>query len=234
MGQLVGGAIGGVERALRRLRRAWPVLLALAVVNSLGSLLNDDLTLWSRVGGAGATGLRLADNSLTTAAFGGLLLCLLLGWARPAWLLTLALLTTTTLELLYSAVMLVATLPLYPAGGEGFTLLLDGVIVWAINLLLFAIWYWTLDGGGPERRHQAPLARLDFLFPLQVNAVPGHEGWQPHFVDYVFLAFGSSTAFSATDTLVVTRRAKALTMVQATISLLTITIVTARAVNIIQ
>jgi uncharacterized membrane protein len=148
--------------------------------------------------------------------------------------LTLALLANTTVELLYSAVMLVVTLPLYPAGGEGFTLLLDGVIVWAINLLLFAIWYWMLDGGGPDRRHQVPLAGLDFLFPLQVNVVPGREGWQPHFVDYLFLAFGASTAFSATDTLIVTRRAKALTMLQAAVSLLTITIVTARAVNIIQ
>jgi hypothetical protein len=234
MGQLAGGVIGGVWRALRRLQHAWHVLLALAVVNALDSLLTDDLTLWTRLSGPDAPGPHLVDASLTTALFVALVVSLLLGWARLAWLLTLGLLASTTLQLIYSVVMLVATLPFYPEGVGAFTLLLDGMIVWTINVLIFAIWYWTLDGGGPERRHAAPLAALDFLFPLQVNAIPGHEGWQPHFLDYLFLAFGSSTAFSATDTLIVSRRAKALTMLQAAISLLTITIVTARAVNIIR
>jgi hypothetical protein len=130
--------------------------------------------------------------------------------------------------------MLVVTLPRYSEGEGAFALLLDAVTIWTINVLLFAIWYWTLDGGGPERRRLATLAMLDFLFPLQASPIPGHEGWQPHFLDYLFLAFGASTAFGPTDTVIVTRRAKALTIVQASISLLTLTIVTARAVNIIR
>jgi hypothetical protein len=234
MGQLIGGAIGWVRRALRRLQHAWPVLLALAVVNTFESLLSDDLTVWSRLDPSTATGSSSTDFSPTNAVFVALLLCLLLGWERPVWLLTLALLAIATLELLFSAVMLVVTLPRYPAGVEGFALLSDGVMVWAINVLLFAIWYWVLDGGGPDRRAHAPLAQRDFLFPLQLDPIPGREGWRPHVIDYLFLAFNTSAAFSATDTLIVTGRAKALTMVQAAISLVTITVVTARAVNIIQ
>jgi hypothetical protein len=234
MGQLVGGAIGWVWQALRRLQRAWSVLLALAVVNVFESLLSDELTVWGRLDDFGPVEPGATDFSPTTAVFVALLLCLLLGWARPAWFLTLTLLASATLELLFSAAMLVVTLPRYPAGVEGFALLRDGVVVWAINVLLFAIWYWALDGGGPDRRPHAPPAALDFLFPLQANPVPGREGWRPTVIDYLFLAFGTSTAFSATDTLIVTGRAKALTMVQAAISLVTLTVVTARAVNIIQ
>jgi hypothetical protein len=223
-----------VGQALRRPAQAWHVVLALFLLNLLDSTLAEDLPLWSRLTGTDAVSTRLIDDWLPNVLLVLLLLSLVAGWTRLARWFMLGLLGVTTLQLLYSAVMLVVTLPRYPEGEDAFSLLVDALSVWTVNLLLFALWYWTLDGGGPRQRQHAPPAARDFLFPLQINPIAGHEDWQPHFVDYLFAAFSASTAFSPTDTLIVTRRAKALTMLQATISLLTITVVTARAVNIIR
>jgi hypothetical protein len=234
MEQPAGRVRGDAWLGPRWIGRAWHALAALVAVGALDGLLTDEVTLWARLAGHATAPARLIDAALTGVLVVGLLLSLLAGRARLARRLMLGLLALTTLQLAYSAVMLVATLPDYREGVGAVALLLDAVIVWAINLLLFALWHWMLDGGGPDRRLNAPLAARDLLFPLQVTAVPGHEGWQPHFLDYLFAAFNATTAFSATDTMIVTRRAKALTMTQAAISLLTITIVTARAVNIIR
>jgi hypothetical protein len=234
MQQLAGRLSGDAWWRSGRLGRAWHALVALVVVSALDGVLTDELTLWSRLIGPDTATPRLVGATLTAALMALLLMSLLTGRARLARRLMLGLLGLTTLQLLFSAVMLVAKLPDYREGAGAFALLLDAVIVWTITVALFALWYWMLDGGGPDRRLRAPAATLGFLFPLQVNAVPGHANWRPLFIDYLFLAFNASMAFSATDTLIVTGRAKALTMLQAAISLLTITIVTARAVNIIR
>ena len=111
--------------------------------------------------------------------------------------------------------------------------------LWICNLLIFACWYWRLDAGGP---HQRALRRSHtdgaFLFPQMVldpdlRREMGEDQWRPGFVDYLFLAFNTSTAFSPTDVPVLSRWAKVLMMLQATISLGTIAILAARAVNIL-
>jgi hypothetical protein len=109
------------------------------------------------------------------------------------------------------------------------------------NVLVFALWYWRLDGGGPYRRDQrAGHETGAFLFPQMTRdgeqgweATEDGERWSPLFVDYLFLAFNTSTAFSPTDTPVLSRWAKVMTMIQSSISLAVVVILAARAVNIL-
>lgn len=118
------------------------------------------------------------------------------------------------------------------AGTNGKELLFDALKIWVINIAAFALWYWTLDRGGPAARGLTRRCKPDFLFAQATIEEPG-EPWSPGFVDYLFLAFTNATAFSPTDTLPLSRRAKLLMMVQSGISLLTIALVAARAVNIL-
>jgi hypothetical protein len=103
--------------------------------------------------------------------------------------------------------------------------------LWISNILVFASWYWRLDAGGPNQRDlRGEHTEGAFLFP-QMSL--GDRDWMPGFVDYLFLAFNTSTAFSPTDVPVLSRWAKGTMMVQSTISLSTLVLVAARAVNIL-
>jgi hypothetical protein len=116
---------------------------------------------------------------------------------------------------------------------NGKALLVDALDIWAINVIAFALWYWSMDHGGPAARGLSCRTMIDFLFPqLSMDSEEAKE-WSPGFVDYLFLSYTNATAFSPTDTLPLTARAKALMMVQSAISLLTIALVAARAVNIL-
>ena len=118
-------------------------------------------------------------------------------------------------------------------------LLRSAAAVWVSNFLVFASWYWRLDGGGPHARAMTR-GHTDgaFLFPQmtmhpEAKSAAVEEEWQAKFVDYVFLAFNTSTPFSPTDVPVLSRWAKLLMMVQALISLLVIALLAGRAVNIL-
>jgi amino acid transporter len=118
-------------------------------------------------------------------------------------------------------------------------LLRASAALWISNILIFASWYWRLDAGGPHAREKRG-AHTDgaFLFPQmtlnrQARLDMGEQDWSPGFVDYLFLAFNTSTAFSPTDCPVLTRWAKVLMMVQSLISLATVVLLAARAVNIL-
>ncbi len=118
-------------------------------------------------------------------------------------------------------------------------LLRSAAALWVSNFLVFASWYWRLDGGGPHQRALTP-GHTDgaFLFPQmtmhpEAKSAAGEEEWEPNFVDYLFLAFNTSTAFSPTDVPVLSRWAKILMMIQAMISLLVLALLAGRAVNIL-
>lgn len=113
-------------------------------------------------------------------------------------------------------------------------LLRSSAALWMTNVLVFALWYWRLDAGGPHARDQRP-GHPDgaFLFPQMTLDAPGAPLWSPHFLDYLFLAFNTSTALSPTDTAVLSRWAKLLMMLQAGISLTVLVLLAARAVNIL-
>ena len=114
------------------------------------------------------------------------------------------------------------------------TLLRSASTLWFTNILVFALWYWKLDAGGPLKRERAlDRSASDFLFPQMLTAEGRDSSWSPHFIDYLFLAFNTSTAFSPTDTAVLSRWAKLGMMLQSLISLTIIAFLAARAVNIL-
>jgi len=115
----------------------------------------------------------------------------------------------------------------------GVQLLSSSVAAWATNVLLFSLVYWRLDRGGPEARVSHMNTRPDWLFPQQTAPEFAPPDWHPTFVDYLFLAFDTATAFSPTDALPLTSRAKVLMMLESIISLVTIIAVAARAINIL-
>jgi hypothetical protein len=113
----------------------------------------------------------------------------------------------------------------------GTTLLLDALNIWVTNVVAFALWFWGTDRGGPAVRSLKPSQTPDFLFPQMT--LSDAQPFSPGFIDYLFLSFTNATAFSPTDTLPLSARAKLLMMAEAMISLLTVALVAARAVNIL-
>jgi hypothetical protein len=111
-------------------------------------------------------------------------------------------------------------------------LLLGGAEIWAVNTILFALWYWEYDRGGPASRAYGDRDIPDFLFPQMTDPKLARD-WEPIFIDYFFVSFTNSTAFSPTDTMPLSRWAKALFMIQSGISLVTVALIAARAVNIL-
>lgn len=168
------------------------------------------------------------------------------GYAHLNQLLGTIVTGIVTAAMIGSLALLVRALPEHKESPTA--LLISAVSLWITNILIFALWYWRLDAGGPNRRD----ARIGhptgaFLFPQMTidrgAKTPANiagdladvklEAWSPEFIDYLFIAFNTSTAFSPTDTPVLSRWAKVLTMLQATISLAVIALLAARSVNIL-
>jgi hypothetical protein len=117
---------------------------------------------------------------------------------------------------------------------SGRTLLLDAVNIWATNLIIFALWFWALDRGGPAGQILGTGRGKDFQFTQQQpGSTTRFPNWSPGFIDYLFLAFTNATAFSPADTFPLTIRAKLLMMAESGISLVTIALVASRAVGIL-
>jgi hypothetical protein len=154
--------------------------------------------------------------------------------ARAHRLASILLITAVNVANVASLVLLVGGLL---GGGnkrEGQALILAAAHIWLTNILVFGLWYWELDRGGPSARCRVTHREPDFLFPQMATPGAAPRGWAPAFGDYLYVAFTNATAFSPTDVLPLTPWAKALMAVQALASLLTVALVAARAVNILQ
>jgi hypothetical protein len=117
---------------------------------------------------------------------------------------------------------------------DGLQLLSSSIAVWAANVVTFSLLYWQLDRGGPAARAGPAPARPDWTFPADQAPEGGvAPGWRPQFIDYLFLGFSTATAFSTTDALPLTGRAKFAMMVESSISLATLVVVGARAINVL-
>src|SRR5271156_6654392 len=142
-----------------------------------------------------------------------------------------------TADMVLSLGLLIAALPSHKQQPK--EMLISAAALWITNVLVFASWYWRLDAGGPRARELRGVHTDGaFLFPQmtldqQAKREMGEQCWSPGFVDYLFLAFNTSTAFSPTDSPVLSRWAKVLMMVQSLISLATVALLAARAVNIL-
>ena len=139
-----------------------------------------------------------------------------------------------TVALVLSLALLIVALPSHQE--QPLELMRSAAALWVTNVLVFALWYWRLDAGGPHAREARTLhTEGAFFFPQMMQGAPGvaSRSWSPGFVDYLFIAFNTSTAFSPTDTPVLSRWAKVLSMLQALISLSVVAILAARAVGML-
>jgi uncharacterized membrane protein len=154
---------------------------------------------------------------------------------KKAYVIGLVLSEAITTALVISLTLLIRALPAHKV--EPVQLLRSAGSLWISNVLVFAVWYWRLDAGGPYQREKVSFHhRGAFLFPqmaLHQDSPTRPDSWQPRFIDYLFLSFNTSTALSPTDTAVLSRWAKALMMLQSAISLTIIVLLAARAVNIL-
>jgi hypothetical protein len=201
----------------------WPAIVALLVIGVLLTLVSDQLTI-------GPSWLPLAIILVLTVPLTIATLLEQHDWRRR---LVFAGLITSTVGVTSSTFLLIRQLLEGEANGS--YLLTGSGAIWVANLVTFALWYWEIDGGGPSERRMDGHVSTDFLFPqLQVGDGTSSGGWAPLFLDYLFVAFNASTAFSPTDTLILSRRVKVLMMIQALTSLVTVGVIAARAINILR
>jgi len=201
----------------RRRPRRWPPLLAALAIGLILLVTADRLGGWP----AWLPLALVPILSLPAAA------ARVRGRHRLARGLILILLLAMTALVMLSAFFLVTTLTRGTTAAAA--LLLDAALIWVANIVLFALWYWEVDCGGPTARHRDGYHCVDFVFPQE--AIGSAEGWSPEFVDYLFLAFNTGTAFSPTDTMVLSHRAKLLMMAQSIVSLVVVAVLAARAIN---
>jgi hypothetical protein len=154
--------------------------------------------------------------------------------SRAIRLLGLTLAALLSLANAYSVARLVVDLVQGTEGNNAGPLLITGGIIWLINVIVFALWYWEFDRGGPVARAQALRMYPDFQFVQMASPQLAPPGWEPTFADYLYLAFTNATAFSPTDTMPLSRWAKMGMTVQASVSIVTVALVVARAVNILR
>jgi uncharacterized membrane protein len=216
-----------MTNAPNRLEPRWPAMLALLAVGGLRLALPESLSV-----GPGWLLITLVAVLIIPTV-----------WARQRGLdnlnkvLGYVLTSIVTLDMIWSLYLLIAALPLHKESPQD--LLLSATALWITNILVFASWYWRLDAGGPRARELRGVHTDGaFLFPQmtldqQAKRDMGEQCWSPGFVDYLFLAFNTSTAFSPTDCPVLSRWAKLMMMVQALISFATVALLAARAVNIL-
>jgi hypothetical protein len=128
---------------------------------------------------------------------------------------------------------MIGAITLRPSSGNAFSLLSSSVAIWVANVLTFSLLYWQIDQGGPYARASKSTQKPDWVFPQPATPEDLPPDWRPLFLDYLYLGYNTATAFSPTDALPLTHRAKMLMTIESTISLLTMVIILARAINVI-
>lgn len=205
----------------------WPVAIAIVVAIGLQVALPDRLSLLNRWV---LPGLELA-----------LLAALIVAAprrfsreSRPLRVASLMLSGLITVANGWSAALLVIGLVAGQEGADAGPLLSTGAAIWLTNVIAFALWYWQFDRGGPAARAHARKLLPDFQFVQMQNPELASPDWEPGFLDYLYLSFTNATAFSPTDVMPLSRWAKMTMLAQSLVSLVTVALVIARAVNILK
>jgi uncharacterized membrane protein len=203
---------GGVGR--------WPGAVALLCIGASYLALSDYVTVVPR----------LWLPALMTVLVVALLTAHAGGRYRLARTISFVLLGVVTASLVLREFFLVSTLS--ERSASAFSVLVDAVLIWAGTVVAFAVWYWEMDGGGPDERMRDAHASEDFLFP-QMEQHDGKRaiGWTPSFLDYLFVSFTTGTTFGPTDTPLLSGRVKILTVIQAVLSLVVVIVLVAWAVG---
>ncbi len=217
-------------QAIKRVKQEasrWPALVALVAIGAANTILSDRLTL-------GPSWLIIPLLALLIIPA---IVTRLTGNHPLNHILMLCLCLLVTLEEIVSIGLLLASLP--DKSIPATSLLRDAGLLWTTNIVVFGLWYWQTDAGGPyARSHESGSdyhEKAELFFP-QLTVIPGrpvYADWRPDFLDYLFVSFNTSTAFSPTDTPVFSSRIKILSMVQAILSLVTLATLAARAINIL-
>jgi uncharacterized membrane protein len=214
------GRVGrqGLSRARRGVPR-WPAAVALLAIGASYIVLSEYVTLGPRVWLPGLVTI-LVVPLLSAQAWGRY---------RLARAISLVLLGVVTASVVLRVFFLVSTLP--GRGASGLSVLVDSTLIWLSNVVTFAVWYWEIDSGALAEHRVDTRAGEDFLFPQDQQGGRENTGWSPGFLDYLFVAFNTSMAFSPTDTAVLSRRAKVLTVVQSLLSLVVVLVLVGWAVD---
>lgn len=151
-------------------------------------------------------------------------------WIRHV---TIGLIALMTLANVVSMALLVHRL-LSSNVSQGRSLIYSAVAVWLTNVIVYGLWFWEVDRGGPHRRASGEKLLPDIQFPQMENPSLAPEHWRPRFTDYLYTSFANGTSFAPADAMPLTLRAKALFTSESVVSLITIAVVAARAVNILK
>jgi hypothetical protein len=206
----------------------WPVALAILAVIFLLAVLPERIRLfpaWVTYVAGFAVLVPIGAVGLTAARA---------LWLRVERTVTMLFFLGTGLCTLANLANLISGIVGRSAEMGGLQLLASSIAVWVTNVFMFSMLYWQIDRGGPEARANDASTRPDWLFPQEEAPVDDvAHGWQPTFIDYLYLSYSTATAFSTTDAMPLTPRAKLLMMLESSIALVTIVIVASRAINVL-
>ncbi len=221
-------------------RRKGPGLIALAMVGIINWIVSDVLNFSSLVsqldidmsGFKQIANVLLPEFGLFGALFVVAAICWLFDWDRLTRAIFFIANGIATFLVANYSFDLLFSITKRSGNRDAAFLLIDAVLVWLMNLIVFTIWYWMLDRGGPDRRGTSHEGRRDWLFPQDQSSVEGWEDWKPGFTDYVYAAFAYSASFGPNDTQMLSQRFKILSMTQTMLSLMVVVMIAARAINL--
>ena len=216
----------GPAQALR-IEPRWPVALAVVAVAVLLTMLPERVRVfpvWVPYVLGIALIVPMAAVTLTAAPG---------RWRRIERTVTVLFFVVAASGMIANLTYLIIEMTRRSGAASGIQLLTSSVGMWAVNVLTFSLLYWQIDRAGPEARANDASPRPDWLFPQEGAREDVPPDWRPTFVDYLFLGYSTATAFSTTDVMPLTSRAKMLMMLESTISLVTIVAVMSRAINIL-
>jgi len=210
-----------------RIETRWPVALAVLAVTLLLALLPDRVRLLP------VSALYILGIVLVLPMVAVVLSRANRRWLRIERLITLVFSVAAACGMIADLTLLIAEMLRRSGEISGIQLLTSSVAMWILNVITFSLLYWQMDRGGPEALANDASPRPDWLFPQEGAPQDVPPDWRPTFVDYLFLGFSTATAFSTTDLMPLTSRAKMLMMLESSISLVTIVAVMSRAINIL-
>src|SRR5512136_227352 len=221
-------------------RKKGPGLIALAIVGIINWIVSDVLSFSALVsqldidlsGFKPVATILLPEFGLFGTLFVVALICWLADWDRLTRAIIVGANLVATFLIANYAFDLLFSITRRSGNRDAAFLLIDAVLVWLMNLIVFTIWYWVLDRGGPDRRGTPEAQRRDWLFPQDQSSVAGWEHWKPGFTDYLYAAFAFSASFGPNDTQMLSQRFKGLSMAQTMLSLMVVVMVAARAINL--
>jgi hypothetical protein len=210
-----------------RVESRWPVASAVLAVTLLLTMLPD------RIRVAPVWALYVPGIALIVPMAAVMLSRANERWLRIERTITVVFFAVAASGMIVDLTLLIAEMLRRSGEISGIQLLTSSVAMWVLNVITFSLIYWQIDRGGPEARGNNASPRPDWLFPQEGVPQDVAPDWRPTFVDYLFLGYSTATAFSTTDVMPLTSRAKLLMMFESTISLVTIVAVMSRAINIL-